>query len=233
MPNLSVEGCEDLDLGHLHTALCQGCDGDGKTILVARDATADMVERSLSDQGAGLFEATGARAQICGEYFADHLRQGGLGLAMSTASAYAIDVAGLFVQAAWRRWNLPADDADGVELAVHEALSNALVHGNLEVACLPEDQGGFLAHCDNLDRALADPTKAGRRAEISAMLADGAIEIVIRNEGPGYCPASTPQAVGVRTHGLTLISAVARSVAQEDQGRLMILTFAVEEACVS
>jgi anti-sigma regulatory factor (Ser/Thr protein kinase) len=74
-----------------------------------------------------------------------------------------------------------------VETSLHETVSNALVHGNLELPSLSklegEDQGD--AYERAVRAALADPVLAGRRMSLKARIAGDTLTIAVRDEGAG------------------------------------------------
>jgi anti-sigma regulatory factor (Ser/Thr protein kinase) len=194
------------------------------SILVLSDVSDAALARLLAVPHRGIIEKSRENFKIHGNYFRRHLRAGGLGLSLTTASAYTTAVADLFVRALWTHCGHSGDIPAAVPLAVHEAVSNALVHGNLEVPCLTEDPEAFERHCTLLDEALADPGRTGRRIELSGTRMGRTVEIALVDQGPGYRPAEIPAASGRRPHGLGLISACTEHLRQEDDGRCLVLT---------
>lgn len=162
-----------------------------------------------------------------GRYFRHHVEQGGMGVTVTTASAYQCEVALCFTSALARRNPHWTAQAAGMERAVHELVANALVHGNLEVPSPRHGMDGFDAYCNALDRALADPARRRRRVEISAAMIGDTLEVAIRDQGPGYqfCriiePGEEPEP---RQHGLAIAAAVAE-LTVEDGGRCVIARF--------
>jgi anti-sigma regulatory factor (Ser/Thr protein kinase) len=74
-----------------------------------------------------------------------------------------------------------------VETSLHETVSNALVHGNLELPSLSElegdDQGDVYERA--VQAALADPALARRRMSLKARIAGDTLRIAVRDEGAG------------------------------------------------
>ncbi len=108
---------------------------------------------------------------------------------------------------------------EDVELAVHEAISNALIHGNLQIEGFMgmnvTDLDAFSASF--VDR-LADERLAGRRVEVSFELDDRGVTVEVLDEGGGYLASDHPKQ-GARGRGLQLIAAAAEKVAILDGGR--------------
>jgi anti-sigma regulatory factor (Ser/Thr protein kinase) len=82
------------------------------------------------------------------------------------------------------------DEADmrvRVETALHEVLANALVHGNLGLPSLSklegDDQSAAYQHA--VETGLADPDRAKRRVDLSAVVEPAQIWVGVRDEGHG------------------------------------------------
>lgn len=146
---------------------------------------------------------------------------------LSTATANAVHLAGRVMAAVSARCSLTDAQRDDVELALHEAISNAVVHGNLQVA------GMKGLNVDALDRfshdlaeRMADPAFAGRRVEVSCWLDPGTLTIDVTDEGSGFEPSArgpvSPDASG---RGLDLITLLAQSVELLDHGRRIRMRF--------
>ncbi|MDO8605673.1 MAG: ATP-binding protein [Phaeospirillum sp.] len=163
-----------------------------------------------------------------GRRFLHHLQAGGMGLSVSTGTAYQYDLALTFTTALCRRYPELAHMAEDIDRSVHELVANALVHGNLGVSSPKPGMEGFDAYCRALDAALADPERLGRRVEISATRDDVAVEIAVLDHGAGYDIAETTRIAppSPREHGLAIITAVA-DLQVEDGGRCAILRFAI------
>ena len=166
-----------------------------------------------------------APSQPAGEVFLRHLEAGGLGLWLRTDTAQSCDVATIFTEAVCRRLLDRGDAVCGFGLAVHEAVANAIIHGNLEIASPGGDAESFDAYCRLLDERLAAPQWAGRHVELSAARVGDMVEVAVRNEGRGYRPQPTADAV--RFHGMDIMSKAAE-VTISEEGRLAVLRFAIE-----
>ncbi|MGE5502870.1 MAG: ATP-binding protein [Actinomycetota bacterium] len=161
-----------------------------------------------------------------GQWFRRHLEAGGIGLGLRTDTAYSCGPTEHLLHALADRFGLAGAALDAATLALHEAVANALVHGNLDIASFEEgNTEAFLAYCGTVDERLADERFAGRMVFLSALPVDGAIEVAIEDQGRGYDdPADRRrQADEIRRHGLGLIRALA-GARVEDGGRRLILT---------
>lgn len=117
------------------------------------------------------------------------------------------------------------NNVDVIAMAYHEALVNALEHGNLE---LDSDLKGDLLrdkdpYQEALEARLADPAFAARRLEVWADTTADRFEVSIRDEGPGFDVQSalrTPEETLTRQcgRGLPLISMIMDEVRFNDSG---------------
>lgn len=88
-------------------------------------------------------------------------------------------------------WNIDRTDRLRSGTAFEEALLNALYHGNLEVSSdLKEvDHSAFYQLVE--ERRLASPWQE-RRINVAVRLTVDEVEVVIRDEGPGFDPSKLP-----------------------------------------
>ncbi len=88
-------------------------------------------------------------------------------------------------------WNVDRTDRLRSGTAFEEALLNALYHGNLEVSSdLKEiDHAAFYKQVD--ERRTTSPWRE-RRIHVSIRLTIAEVEVVIRDEGPGFDPGKLP-----------------------------------------
>lgn len=164
-----------------------------------------------------------------GHRFLHHLRAGGIGLSITTGSAYQYDLAITFTTALCRRYPELTPMAESIDRAVHELVANALVHGNLDVASPGAGMEGFDAYCKALDAALADPRRLGHRVEISAARTQNSVEVAVLDQGGGYdfCEVTWIETgVSPREHGLAIVTATAELLV-EDGGRCAVLRLPV------
>ncbi|HYD97960.1 MAG TPA: ATP-binding protein [Alphaproteobacteria bacterium] len=139
-------------------------------------------------------------------------------LSLGTARAARLPVAPLVAAAAAAR-GVPAERGHDVELALHEALSNAVLHGNLQVdglSTLSLDALGRFG--DAVDSRMADARYGGRRVEVLVRLEPGTLVLEVADQGPGFAPAARA-AAGPSGRGLELIAAMTDGYVLLDGGR--------------
>src|SRR5437879_3021868 len=84
-----------------------------------------------------------------------------------------------------------AETAAGVDLALHEALLNALHHGNLELDSSLRRDGDATYYRLAESRCRLEPYRS-RRVHVRARLSSWEAVYIIRDEGPGFDPSSLP-----------------------------------------
>lgn len=78
-----------------------------------------------------------------------------------------------------------------VNVALSEALSNAILHGNLELDSAMREENESAYYELGRVRRLQDPYR-NRRVQITERIETAAVTYVIRDDGPGYDPATLP-----------------------------------------
>lgn len=122
-----------------------------------------------------------------------------------------------------------------VGIAVHEAVVNAMVHGNLEVGS--ELKGGdWKAYHEMVAARAIEPRFRHRRVHVSVRAARGPfLEVRVRDEGPGYDPKKLPDPtdpanlVLASGRGLLLIRTFFDHVRHNATGNEITMTKGVEE----
>lgn len=151
-------------------------------------------------------------------------------LNLTTATAHDLQLGGRLLAALSARHPLEGDRRDDLELALHEAVSNALVHGNLGVAGMKELSAQELERFSrDLGDRLADPLLAGRRIVVTLRIDPAEngrplATVEITDEGAGFTPGPRASS-GASGRGLELIGSIADGLAIEDGGRRIRLRF--------
>ncbi len=156
-------------------------------------------------------------------------------LNLTTATAHDLQLGGRLLAALNARHRLDGDRRDDLELALHEAVSNALVHGNLGVAGMKELSAQELERFSrDLGDRLADPTLAARRIVIALRIdpaEDGLAEdgralatVEVTDEGEGFTPGPRTSS-GASGRGLDLIGNIAEELEIANGGRSIRLRF--------
>jgi anti-sigma regulatory factor (Ser/Thr protein kinase) len=145
--------------------------------------------------------------------------------AMSTAEAYRGQPAKRFVADLAQRIALAGDLAERLETALHEAVANAIIHGNLGLSSpRHDDLDRCVAQEAVIDRLLERPDLSRRAITITARWTANEIELTVQDEGHGYI--DPPEAAAAQGSGLFIIRAIADRVTTGDDGRRLAMRFA-------
>ena len=161
---------------------------------------------------------------------------GGQCLSLNTKMAYEWDATNLFASALEARFPHLGDIMGDIELALAEAVANAVVHGNLGIeSTLRNDVKGFVLFQAALLERLDDPVLCRRRIEITAEPFDSAcVRIEVQDFGDGYDLAALPKeavtALAKSGRGLGLIRQLTATMGVSDSGRRLTMTFNADKA---
>jgi len=159
-------------------------------------------------------------------------RAGGMLLSLLTASAYRLDILTLFCEALPARFPpVTKEKVSAIETCLGEAISNAIIHGNLAIGSeMRATREGLLRMGAVIEDRLADPRFGQRRLEIQASASSvDSIRIAVSDQGGGY----NVEAVRAKVadidakcgRGLGIIRDNACSVSCMDGGRTLVLGF--------
>ncbi len=149
---------------------------------------------------------------------------------------YNCDVAKIFVDALNQRLHLTSERFAGIHLALHEAIVNGLIHGNLDISSEYRQSARlFMEYGKILSERLQNPAYARKSLSLSAAWDNTKLRIKIRDEGAGYVirdSFANRSLTSVRNktgRGLLFIAGIADSCTIDDFGREMNLTFGLKE----
>lgn len=158
------------------------------------------------------------------------IRQGGLALSLTTRVASELDLAKVLVAAVGDRFGIASHILGRLELVLAEAISNAIIHGNLGISS--QDRAtleGVQAFQAVMAERLADPALAARRVELAVLKKGAMLTLTLSDHGDGYDLsrelARMPSGSDKFGRGLALIRWLSHSVAADDGGRTLVVTF--------
>lgn len=199
-------------------------DGQPVVTLLA-DVTDERLANALRAPAVACVEAVAGQAPDL-----SRLRLGGLYLDLSTMTAYGLEPAHQFVDALAERLEIDEERRSQMELALHEALVNAMVHGNLEIGPISKESlDDFIQFCQLIETRLADPQFGPRRVVMYAEWPGETLDVTIEDVGPGYDTTILEEPVELEKkcgRGLFLIRDIAQDIAVEDGGRRLVMRFA-------
>ncbi|CAA7611750.1 putative Serine phosphatase RsbU, regulator of sigma subunit [Candidatus Terasakiella magnetica] len=193
--------------------------------LVCGPATPAFLTTGLNAPFAGFIERDDeSEAQGLSEDALAAIRCGGRVLSITAAAAYGADVARIMSESI-AAWLVPPQDVmERVEIALSEAVSNAVLHGNLGLdSDLRQSLAGLEQFQILLAERMADPALSRRRLYLTAGDHDGMIQISVTDQGGGFDFAraiSAPVIPGKASgRGLQLILRLCDNVVGHNGGR--------------
>ncbi len=154
----------------------------------------------------------------------------GFFLCLSTQTAYQLNLAALLVEILGTHIQDESRDWILIETVLQEALSNAIIHGNLGIESHTRgDLEGFATFSQALNLRLQDPQFSRRSISIRAWVEPPTeFGVEIRDQGNGYNPsqAKTADDQNAYGRGIDIIQSCVESVAHFDEGRGIRITFA-------
>jgi sigma-B regulation protein RsbU (phosphoserine phosphatase) len=155
--------------------------------------------------------------------------EGDVIMVLTTRTAFAVDIATIFTNTLIERHLLPEARRKDLKLALHEALANGLMHGNLEMpshaGLTPED---FLEHAALMEERLNHAEYGNRPIALSAVAVGKLIEVTVSDCGKGYSPelATSLEPTRLAGRGLRLMIESCDAIRHEDEGRKVVLSYA-------
>lgn len=153
----------------------------------------------------------------------------GFYLSLTTGTAYGLRCAVLICDELARRGALPAERRSNVELCLHEAIANAIVHGNLGIPSAAKNQPqGYRVFNQLVREKLDDPTVTSRRLDLFCRWNAQGIVIAVVDQGAGFDVELAPAAVDGKARsgrGFVFMRALASRVTVTDGGRCTLLQF--------
>ena len=204
-------------------------DGGGYRAVFLSEPDADMISRTLGF-ALNCYVELGQAEQLPAE-LAELSCDNDLVMALTSKRAFDLPVGKLFTAAILTRSNQadPAAKTEPLtmELAVHEAYSNGLIHGNLEIGSeLRNDLRAYDAFTRQLDTRLNDPAYGGRYILLAGKIGKEHLTVTIHDQGKGYAGQHTSDDED-RKHGrgLEIIREAAEDVVISHGGRRIALVF--------
>ena len=174
-------------------------------------------------------EATPARLRRAGDI--EQLPQADvLYLSLLTPTAYTLQVAAIFTQELLSRLCFAHERQWDLQTSLQEGLTNAIVHGNLEIG---QTFGPSLASMRGLEELikerLAAPDYASRRIRLHATWDDKRLAVSILNEGDGYDPRAlhlkSRSDTAPTGRGFLIMGECCDQIAVRDRGRCIVLNY--------
>ena len=117
-----------------------------------------------------------------------------------------------------------------IETALHEAVLNAVIHGNLEMGSASAEFGdgtlsSFEAFYQAVDQKLQSANLAERQVEIAARVSNGTLTLSVTDEGKGFETSTSPSVARTSGRGMLIIGSVADQCSHDLGGRRITMVF--------
>jgi anti-sigma regulatory factor (Ser/Thr protein kinase) len=229
--------CAALGLAPHSASPPDDADAEEPTLLLAGPATIETIRHSLAPPYAGFLEIGSDGLAGIGQRCIETVRAGGMALSLTATSACTVPLVELIAVAIRRRLALAnGENAELMEICLAEAVSNAIIHGNLEIPNhLRATPKGFDTFRQVMRERLSDPVMASRRIEIHVLARQpGSFTLAVSDQGPGFNLAAQikkeARADARSGRGLGLIRRACATIESEDGGRTLVMTFPWESA---
>ncbi|MFM2043276.1 MAG: hypothetical protein RLY86_1852 [Pseudomonadota bacterium] len=149
-------------------------------------------------------------------------------ISLTTRAAFSLDTAVLLCDALVDWCVLEPSRRHEVELAIHEAISNAIIHGNLGIDRGPSAEAdSFNQFYTLVQDRLSQPTIAARSIRLQAVWGPDHLTVTVMDEGSGFVTdhVSVARLDAKSGRGLQIIREIAEDIAFSDGGRSVSLRF--------
>lgn len=201
-------------------------DPAGRVVVVVDSASPEELRAGLDKPFTALVESVGLTE---GDLVATLVHAAGYDLyvSLTTVTANRLELANRIATAIAHRHPMAEARREDMELALHEATTNAVIHGNLGMDSM---KGLSITALDRFSRdltaRLTDPAFAKRRLEVSVGIDQGGATVEVADQGSGFS-AKPSGSGGASGRGLELIAAIAQSYEILDGGRRIRMRFAL------
>ncbi|WP_343207224.1 ATP-binding protein [Azospirillum formosense] len=219
-------------LGAASGGVVGGIDGRAAAAVLLAQADRDLLRSAFGLDSFLTVELT-EREEGTGPIDADWLgappMERGFYLSLTTGTAYGLQCAVLVCDELSRRGVLTPERRGNIELCLHEAIANAIVHGNLGIPSATKEQPeGYRLFSRLLRERLGDGAVRQRRIDIFARWTADGLCIAVVDQGNGFDAAALPQDTDSGAHsgrGFVFMRALARRILVTDGGRCTLLQF--------
>lgn len=195
--------------------LSYGCDRDALADAL-RSGASHVVE--LTEDGTAAGDWLGAPALGRSFY-----------LSLTTGTAMNVQPAALICDALAENGVLTGERRSPIELCLHEAVANGVMHGNLGVSSkMKEEPEGYRLFSRTLTERLRDPLLRRRRLDVYARWNDEELTVSVADEGDGFDAGGLrlkPEGRARSGRGFLFMRALADGLSIGDGGRCTTLRF--------
>lgn len=144
-------------------------------------------------------------------------------ISITTGSCYASDLAHSLTDMIGNRFNISDDKKVQIVTCLHEAIMNAILHGNLNIESDFRTLKGLYIYQTEIEHRLKINSYKLRRVHIKIWNKNNSIEIAISDEGNGFdIPTKTTDDTLPNGRGLRIISSLADKMWLQDRHTLFM-----------
>ncbi len=107
-------------------------------------------------------------------------------LAITTGSCYQISLARIFTNNMVNRFALNHSKKPDIVTCLHEAIMNAMLHGNLEMHGEFHTKSGFYSYHSEIEKRLSEKNKAHKYIYLGAWQYSDSVQISVSDDGEGF-----------------------------------------------
>lgn len=229
---IAFDGVPETALSAIAANTAIAANGSDATVLLMGDMTSARLSEAIARPFRGFVEYRPGDETLPTR-IATANGSGDLCLTLTTATAFSmVDTARILCDALVQRNILAEEQRASVELALHETIANAILHGNLGIQSdLSSDSSLYEAFCAQLKDLLDSPKAHSRWIAITASWTGlDSLDVVVDDEGIGYEPSQATDRgdEAPSGRGLAIVNALASEVRVSNGGRRTLLRFANE-----
>ncbi len=149
-----------------------------------------------------------------------------ISLSITTGSCYNLPISHIFTNALNQRFGLNGNRNIDITTCLHEAVNNAILHGNLEVKSDFRTVSELYGYHDTLQQRISDNYHSSRLVNIGAWINNDRLEIAVSDEGKGFnLPKNIIHNNFSSGRGLLLIHTLSDKVLLGKDRRTLFMTF--------
>lgn len=146
-------------------------------------------------------------------------------LSLRTDTCHRLPIAAMVTKHLAQKLLLGAIAKSQLQTVLQEGLTNAIIHGNLEIHQRFHEQKDFFAYCDHIADCLNNPMLAARRIDVFICWQGGALEICLSHTGAPFKHSIQQENSVYQGRGMAVMQACGATVKTEDGQKDLCLQF--------
>jgi len=170
----------------LYGAAASLAEQTSNALILIANVDGERLKEAFDKPMAGCFEVI-ENDSIPHALFIKELSNGAFVFSFSSRTAYCFPVADHITNRLVASFDLSDERRECIEMALHEALVNGVIHGNLELGHIKKDTLDSLeAFNEEAEKRLSNQTYAARRIEVYIQSSATSIEVKVVDQGGGF-----------------------------------------------